>query len=238
MGIRAAAVGVLLAVALAGCGGSAAEGDDAPSQASASGEALGLRGPGGDNDPDAILCNRFSERYRGSWWKMGEFVGQDLVDTCMKLYNAKLVGECLVSTRGSCPSADLAGADLRGASMGEMNLSGAALSEANLAGADLSRANLSGADLAGANLRGARMGGINLSGADLAGADLSSAFMTSANLNNANLANANFTGAQMYGVNLRGAMIDGANFSGANFHDAIWVDGRKCARNSPPGQCT
>lgn len=197
MGIRAAAVGVLLAVALAGCGGSATEGNDATSQAPASGEALGLSGAGGGNDPDAILCNRFSERFRGSWWKMGEFVGQDLVDTCMKLYNAKLVGECLITTRGSCPSADLAGADLRGAQMGE----------------------------------------INLSRADLTGADVRGAFMTFANLNNANLANANFTGAQMYGVNLRGAMIEGANFSGANFHDAIWVDGRKCARNSPPGQC-
>ena len=87
-------------------------------------------------------------------------------------------------------SADLYGANLRGANLYYADLRGANLRGANLSGADLYGANLYGADLSGANLLGA-----NLYGADLLGA----------NLRGANLSDANLLGANLLGANLRGA---------------------------------
>ena len=71
--------------------------------------------------------------------------------------------------------ANLAGADLRGASLAGADLAGANLASANLRGAHLVGANLWGADLRGANLVGADLAGANLRGADLVGANLRSA---------------------------------------------------------------
>jgi uncharacterized protein YjbI with pentapeptide repeats len=59
-------------------------------------------------------------------------------------------------------SANLSGADLRGANLSEANLSGANLRWANLNGASLSGASLSGANLFKADLSGASLSGANL----------------------------------------------------------------------------
>ena len=67
------------------------------------------------------------------------------------------------------PFADLRGADLSNANLGDANLRRADLSYANLEGAYLGNANLEGADLRYADLRGA-----NLFRSDLEGADLGS----------------------------------------------------------------
>ena len=69
--------------------------------------------------------------------------------------------------QGATDSAQLQGADLRGA-----QLQGAYLSEAELQGANLSAAQLQGADLSDAQLQGA-----NLSGAQLHSADMDGAFV-------------------------------------------------------------
>lgn len=170
-------------------------------------------------NPDAPLCDRLSQRYPQNWWTLAEFLGQDLVDTCLTIYQvAAVVGDCLVRPKGSCPGVDLRGVDLRGKPLAQMNLSGA--------------------DLSGADLRGTKLGEVNLTGANLTGAKAAGAFMTFAKLDRADLSGTTFTDAMMYGVSLRGATIEGTNFSGAELRDAIWVDGRKCSLNSPRGQCT
>ena len=61
------------------------------------------------------------------------------------------------------------------------------LSSADLSGADLRGANLSSADLRGADLRGANLSSADLSSANLRGADLSSSYLRGANLRGANL---------------------------------------------------
>ncbi|ELQ4493483.1 pentapeptide repeat-containing protein [Salmonella enterica] len=110
----------------------------------------------------------------------------------------------ITSMRESGSSANLCGANLRGA-----NLCGA-----NLCGANLRDANLCGANLCGANLRDANLCGANLCGANLCGA----------NLYGANLCGANLRGANLYGANLCGANLRGANLCGANLYGAYLPD--------------
>jgi uncharacterized protein YjbI with pentapeptide repeats len=90
------------------------------------------------------------------------------------------IGTCKIQPGTSCPSA-------------------------NLAGANLTAANLTGADLAAANLSGANLTNANLSGANLTSANLSEATLASTNLSAANLTKANFTGAKLTNVNLADA---------------------------------
>ncbi|HII0648431.1 TPA: pentapeptide repeat-containing protein [Salmonella enterica subsp. enterica serovar Yopougon] len=78
----------------------------------------------------------------------------------------------ITSMRESGSSADLCGANLRGANLCDANLCGADLCGANLRGANLCGANLCGANLRGANLCGANLRGANLCGADLRDANL------------------------------------------------------------------
>lgn len=168
-----------LALVISGCGGT---GDSPPASttdptgASTDDEALGLslRDPriGGVN---AYLCQRLRERNRQSWWTLGDFVGQPLVDACMKHYGAKFVGDCLLEAGGSCPGANLRGADLRGLRLSEMNLSGADLTGANLSDAQLTFTQLDGANLTNTNFSNAQMYGIKLRGATIDGTNFSGA---------------------------------------------------------------
>ena len=104
----------------------------------------------------------------------------------------------------------LAKADLRGA-----NLQGAYLGDANLQGANLFKANLQGANLFGANLQGANLLRANLQGADLIDANLQGASLIAANLQGANVYFAKLQGAELKGVNLQNAVLTGANLQGA-----------------------
>ncbi|EDW0982963.1 pentapeptide repeat-containing protein [Salmonella enterica subsp. enterica] len=97
----------------------------------------------------------------------------------------------ITSMRESGSSADLRGADLRGANLCGADLRGANLCGANLCGADLRGANLRGANLCGANLRGANLCGADLRCANLCDADLRCANLRCANLRDANLCDAN-----------------------------------------------
>nr|WP_018871934.1 pentapeptide repeat-containing protein [Thioalkalivibrio sp. ALJ16] len=112
---------------------------------------------------------------------------------------------------------DQAGADLRG-----IDLSGASLHSTRLAGARLRGARLSGADLRFADLTLAGLERAELDGANLTGADLIRANLAGARLEDADLSHANLSGA-----NLTDARLDGARL-----RHSIWVDGRRCARDS------
>lgn len=83
-------------------------------------------------------------------------------------------------------------ANLRGATLSQVNLSAINLSWAKLNLADLSKANLSKADLTATDLREA-----NLSGADLTDANLSMADLRGANLLDTNLESAYLRGAKL-----------------------------------------
>lgn len=110
-------------------------------------------------------------------------------------------GQTVKRLAGDCPGCNMAGIDLKEASLIKANLK-----EADLNGADLRYANLRRADLSGANLSEARLNHANLPGADLSNADL-----TGADLSGANLLLTNFTGAD----------VTGAIFTNANLEKTI-----------------
>jgi hypothetical protein len=85
--------------------------------------------------------------------------------------DGKLLGERKVADGASLVAVELAGADLRWASMQRVDLRRADLRGANFDGADVSWADFDGAKLAGASFRGARMLDTTFQGADLEGAD-------------------------------------------------------------------
>ena len=98
---------------------------------------------------------------------------------------------------GDCPGCNMAGIDLKEASLIKADLEGANLSGADLRYANLRRANLSGANLQNAQLNHANLPGANLTNADLRGADLSGANLLLANLTDAEVRGAVFTNANL-----------------------------------------
>lgn len=123
------------------------------------------------------------------------------------------------------PRVDLARCALDGLSAAGGDLTGAILNNASLAGARLDRARLGGADLRYANLAAAKLGYARLAEAKLVGA----------NLRAADFAYADLTGADLSYADLTGANLGGADLGGARLDSAIWVDGRRCARESVGG---
>jgi len=142
--------------------------------------------------------------------------------------------------------ANLQAADLRGASLLQVNLEGAdlewgiltgadlrgaSLLQANLEGADLEEADLEGADLEGATLTRAMLKKASLIGADLRGADLIGGTLNEADLRGAYLINTKLRGADLTGANLRGADLTGADLEGANLEGAD-LEGANLAKTS------
>lgn len=127
-------------------------------------------------------------------------------------------------------------ADLRGAKLRNANMGGADLRGAHLSGADIAYTSLVGANLSGAELHEVTMLGTNMRNADLAGADLSGANLAYAVLQKADLSNANLTDANLSNADLEGATLKTATLTGAIFDQAIWLDGRICAKGSV-GKC-
>ena len=146
-------------------------------------------------------------------WCRGEADGIRANLRSANLYGADLRGADL-------RSANLYGADLRGAYLRSANLYGAYLRSANLYGANLRSADLRSADLRSAYLRSANLRSANLYGADLRsanlyGADLRSADLRSADLRSANLYGADLRSADLYGADLRSADLYGADLRSA-----------------------
>ena len=96
----------------------------------------------------------------------------------------------------------------------------AMLAEADLAGAELDGATLANADLQDAILSDATCREADFQGADLRRANLSSADVTSGNLGVARLRHADMRRAKLDGANLRGTDLAGANLRGASLNDA------------------
>lgn len=118
----------------------------------------------------------------------------------------------LAKLAGLDPLADLAGGNLLGTDLSELDLSGATFQRVNLRGAVLSDTDLSEADLQGAKLSGADFSGAYLSSANLSGADLHKASLALANLGGANLQATNFKEANLSNINLTSARVERARF--------------------------
>jgi hypothetical protein len=152
-------------------------------------------------------------------------------------------------------SANLEGANLKGAYLFDANLDGANLSEANLKGAylfdaNLFKANLKGANLSEADLNGAYLYRTKLIGASLLGANLSEANLEGADLERANLKVANLLGANLKGARLEGVFLSGATVNkrtisnidtlagieiGVNGFYSVYTDSAALMQLAPPG---
>lgn len=109
----------------------------------------------------------------------------------------------------------LAGLDLRGADLSDMDLSAQDLEGLDFTGAKLDRSNLSSAALAGAKLVDASLVGANLEGAQLLDADLSGASVEGASL----------VGAVLDRIEARGLRAAGADFTKAILGEAMLAEG-------------
>lgn len=119
--------------------------------------------------------------------------------------------------------ADLAGANLQSASLRGANLTGAILSNADLGAANLCNAYLGGAILCDANLERAWLTDALLNGADLSGAVLSRATLVGAELYGARLVHADLRGARLNGAGLIDVDLSGASLAGALVRDAVFT---------------
>lgn len=130
--------------------------------------------------------------------------------SCSPGSGPQLAGRTLTNTEvsgfapGHLRCADLAGADLAGLSLIQVDLTGANLRHADLHGANLGQATMNDADLSGANLSGATL-------------DQSTD-------EHANFRGANLTGASAVQVDLTGANMDGTQLGGTDFAQATFSD--------------
>lgn len=137
--------------------------------------------------------------------------------------------------RANLTEARLAGIDLKGGILEEVQAVGADFSYGDLAGVNFAGAHVERADFTG----GARMQGVNfliayLQGADLTGAQLQYADFSTAQMQGALLAHANLEGAvlrdtELEGADLRAARLHGADLTGARLkatdlrEAAVWL---------------
>lgn len=124
---------------------------------------------------------------------------------------SRLAGEDLRGFR--LEDVDLARADLRRADLRGLTLTGSDLREADLRMAKLNGACLRGARLDAAKLDGAEMPRVDLTGAKLVDASAVSTTMEDAILRNADLSGTRFGQASRIGANLRGADLGGAVYT-------------------------
>lgn len=108
-------------------------------------------------------------------------------------------------------AAILKGIDFYGANLANANLKGASMRCVSFRRALMWQTNLEGADLEGANFKHAMMDGIILKDANL-----TSAILVGVNLEHSDLRGANFTGATINGSSLIGAAYD---------ESTVWPDG-------------
>jgi len=145
----------------------------------------------------------------------------------MNLRDASLETAILHDTdlSGACLiESDLGGADLRGAVLREANLSGAYVRLANLREASLENAKLHETRLDGTSLRSASLRGADARASNLSGADLTRGDLRDVDLCDANLRFANLTEAEIHGANLKGLLVGFTVFGANDLSSAIGLD--------------
>lgn len=114
-------------------------------------------------------------------------------------------------------SANFAGADLRGARLGQTRLTGADFTGADLRGAQFNAASLEHTLIAHADLRGAFLVGVTGSRTIFASSQMSGAHIYKAELSNADLSCANLTSTSVAASDLTGADLSAADLTKAQF---------------------
>lgn len=113
-----------------------------------------------------------------------------------------------------------------GLRLNNVDMHNALLNSTALTGAILSNINFSNSNFSYAELSISRLKNIDFSNASLVGAVL----------RNSDLFEVDFSNSDLQYINLTGAILRNIKFTKANLSNAIWVDGRKCAKNSI-GEC-
>ncbi|VAW93006.1 hypothetical protein MNBD_GAMMA22-575 [hydrothermal vent metagenome] len=113
-----------------------------------------------------------------------------------------------------------------GVQLKELNMTGAMLNSASIIGAVITNVNFSNANFSYTEMSLSKLTNIKFSNATLIGTIIQNSDLVSVDFSNSNLQYINFTGSRLRDI----------NFSGANLSNAIWIDGRKCAKNSI-GKC-
>jgi hypothetical protein len=126
-----------------------------------------------------------------------------------------LAGKTLTSSEISGYSNGLGCADLAGANLSGLDLEQLDFTNANLRGANLQNADLTQATLDGANLTGADLAGATLDQASARGTDFSHADMSSVSLIQTDLTGANLDDTSLGGANFGQATFDGTTLTGA-----------------------
>jgi uncharacterized protein YjbI with pentapeptide repeats len=120
----------------------------------------------------------------------------------------------------------LAGVDLRRATLPDASLRAVQLESADLSGIDLQRADLRQADLRGADLRGANLTGARLTGASLQHANLWDADLTEADLEGADVDQANLRSVRLVRGKLDRAVLRDVNLGEARLQGATLREAR------------
>ncbi len=113
-----------------------------------------------------------------------------------------------------------------GVRLNKVDMTSALLNSAVLTGAVISNVNFSNANFSYTEMSLSKLNNVNYSNATLIGTIIQ----------NSDLSNVSFVNGDLQYINLTGSRLHNINFSGANLSNAIWVDGRKCAKNSI-GKC-
>ena len=132
-------------------------------------------------------------------------------------------------------------ADCEASAAPEINWDNCSFDKLILKGQDLSRASIRNAVLSRVDLQNGILVESNLAYTDLSGgnfknASLEKAILKGVNLQSANLSSASLKDADLSHADLRGAKLDDADLSQAILDQAIWSDGRFCAKGSV-GEC-
>ncbi|MFV2059297.1 MAG: pentapeptide repeat-containing protein [Gammaproteobacteria bacterium] len=113
---------------------------------------------------------------------------------------------------------------------------GLELKNVDMHNAMVSSASLTGATITNVNFSNANLSYTELSISQLNDVDFSNSVLLGAILKNSKLYNVNFSNSDLRYMNLTGATLINTNFSKANLENAIWIDGRVCAKKSI-GKC-
>lgn len=124
---------------------------------------------------------------------------------------------------------NLAGADLQGMDLSDIDLRKARLDGANLRATTLYGTKLVAAELAGANFEGAKIKYTSFSDADMSSAIFDNAEITDAYFDDANLAYASFINTTCKRTSFVGANLRCANFVNANCRESNFMYARGCA---------
>lgn len=136
-----------------------------------------------------------------------------------------------MALQADCAAVPVAGVNWSNCTFIELNVENKNLSFSTLSDAVINNSNLMGVNLSGSN-----MAYTEITASDLSYANLENTRLVGANLKNTDLRYASLKNADLSYADLSRSLLAGADFYNARFDNAIWVDGKKCKKESI-GRC-